>query len=54
MRMDDKRNHYKMDAIGLISILQNNNNCLFVFFIKGLDYSQGRFIVVGLVQFNTA
>lgn len=32
MRMDDKRNHYKMDAIGLISILQNNNNCLFVFF----------------------
>lgn len=29
MRMDDKRNHYKMDfiAIGLISILNNNNNC---------------------------
>ena len=30
MRMDDKRNHYKMDAIGLISILKKN--CLFVFF----------------------
>ena len=52
MRMDNKRNRHKMDAIGLISILKKI--VYLSFFLKGLDYSHGRFIVVGLVQFNTA